>query len=121
MKYNIYSKIIIIFVILFFFSNCTIAKNESFDYGKIENNVYSNTYLNFSIDLNPDWYLLSQEDGNRVQETVDEIAAGDKKLKAALKASEITVAKLLMLSEYEYGSPIVSRYYCLQQLFSLLY
>jgi hypothetical protein len=90
-----------------FFINCT-ENNipENFDYGKIENNVYSNSFFNCEIKIPDGWAIQSNEQMQSLTEVGQNLIAGDNdNMKAAIKASEINVANLLAVIKYELGAP----------------
>jgi len=79
----------------------------AFDYGKVENNIYSNSFFNFEITLPSDWVVQSKEQTENLVEAGKKIVAGDdSNLKAVIKAAEINTAYLLTLFQYEIGSAV---------------
>ena len=82
-------------------------KPENFDYGKVENNKYSNSFFEFSMDLPADWIVQTKEQTENLAKMGQELVAGDdKNIKAALKASEINSANLLAVFKYEVGAAV---------------
>lgn len=80
---------------------------KSFDYGNVKNNVYSNIYFGFTIDVPEQWVVQSKEQNEQLMEMGKEMISGDdKSMKAALKASEVNVANLLTVFKYELGFPV---------------
>jgi hypothetical protein len=100
-----YLSIILLFSLLF---SCG-KKNQpvNFDYGHVENNSYINSYFGFKIDLPSGWIVQSKEQTAQIAENGKKLVAGDdEKLNAALKASEVNVANLLAVFQYELGSAV---------------
>lgn len=82
-------------------------QTEGFDYGHVDNGVYQNDYFGFSIKLPEDWVVQSKEQtDNIVNKGKDLLAGDDENLKAMIKASEINVANLLAVFQYELGSAV---------------
>ncbi len=82
-------------------------KSKDFDYGKIEDNVYSNAFFNFKIDIPTTWSIQNKEQINNLIEKGKKIVAGDNEnLKKVLEASEINSAYLLTIFKHELGSPV---------------
>ena len=80
---------------------------KNFDYGTVENSVYSNTYFEFTMDVPDQWIVQSKEQNEQLMETGEKLIAGDdKSMKAALNASDVNVANLLTVFKYETGSPV---------------
>ena len=80
---------------------------KSFDYGTVENNVYSNTYFKFKMDVPDQWFVQSKEQNEQLMEMGKKAIAGDdKSMKAALNASDVNVANLLTVFKYELGSAV---------------
>lgn len=78
---------------------------KGFDYGKVDNNVYTNSFFNFKMALPSEWHVQSQEQTEAIAEMGKEIVAGDdKNLKRVLEASEINSAYLLTIFKYEMGT-----------------
>jgi hypothetical protein len=102
------------FRVLFYFfltisiSGCTGQnKPQDFDYGRIENGLYSNTYFKFEMSVPPDWVIQTKEQTDALMKKGEELIAGDNQnLKSALKASEVNVANLLYASQYEKGAAV---------------
>ncbi len=83
------------------------GKPDNFDYGKVENNVYSNTFFNMKMNLPSGWVVQSQEQMNNLNNAAKNLITGDDtKLKAVIKASEVNSANLLAVFQYEVGSPV---------------
>ena len=96
-------------LILFFAIAITASCNRpmNFDYGKTKNGIYSNHFFNFEISVPVNWIQKTQEELQATMETGKKIAAGDNEnLKAALNASDVSVATLFGFSKYEKGAPV---------------
>lgn len=98
---------ILVLLITVIFSCQTSEKPKGFDYGKVENNIYNNSFFNFKIELPSEWIVQSKEQTENLVEVGKKIVAGDDdNLKAVMKASEINSAYLLTVFKYELGSPV---------------
>lgn len=86
-------------------AGCSDGKPKDFDYGEVENGKYVNSYFGMEMSVPENWIVMSQENFDEMAELGAELMVGDnKKMKSSLKASEITTANLLMVSEYEVGA-----------------
>ena len=69
---------------------------ENFDYGKIENGVYSNNYFDFEIPIPEKWVVQDKEQVKQLQKEGENlIAEKDKELAKKVKAGDISSAILL--------------------------
>ncbi|MFN8298541.1 MAG: lipoprotein [Chitinophagales bacterium] len=96
-------KTIYLFGLLLLVAACNTKKGipEEFDYGKIENHVYRNSYFDFRITLPESWTVKSQEEMAALQKQGQDLVAGDNStLKKTIKASEVNTATLLMTTKY---------------------
>lgn len=76
-----------------------------FDYGKIEQNTYLNSFFGLEIPFNSEWYVQSQEEMNKMVKQGEEFIAGDDKLlKRQLNAAKINTAYLFTLFKYKPGT-----------------
>jgi len=95
---------ILLLIICFAACNDKTKIPDEFDYGKIEHGVYSNKFFNFEIQLPAGWTVQSKQMVDELQDRgTDAIAAKNKKLASQLKASEVNVANLLMVSKNPYA------------------
>ena len=82
-------------------------KPKDFDYGKVENNKYHNSFFGFEIDLPSNWVVQTKEQTDNLKKMGQELIAGDdKNMKAVIKASEINSASLLAIFKYEVGTAV---------------
>lgn len=80
---------------------------DNFDYGTVENNVYTNSFFDMSINVPPDWKIQSDEQTEALMDMGQDMVAGENsKMKAMLKASEVNSAYLLTVFEHEVGSVV---------------
>lgn len=71
---------------------------DNFDYGRVENGVYSNAYFDFDIPLPADWVIRNREDMERIYEAGHEVVREkNEQLASQLEASKINRATLLSL------------------------
>jgi hypothetical protein len=83
------------------------SAQENFDYGGVENNAYTNSFFNFSMNLPTDWVVQSKERVEDITRKGREMVAGkDKNLENAIKAAEVNTAQLLMLYQHEVGAAV---------------
>jgi hypothetical protein len=86
-------------------SSCSLGKPKDFDYGKVENGKYVNSYFDMEMSFPENWVVQSQEIQNELMRQGGEALAGDnKQMKAMMKVAEIRNANLFLASEYELGS-----------------
>ena len=101
LKVSIYSLIILVLL------SCKTDKDalpDDFNYGEINDNVYTNKYFDVNVPLSPEWYIVPE----------DELEARNKKgvegenfkLKETIQASEVRSAHLLHLYEYKVGTNV---------------
>lgn len=102
------STVFAIFVLMVFTFSCDLnSKPKGFDYGRVENNKYTNSFFNLEVNLPPKWIVQTKEQTDNLVEKSKNIVAGDNKnLKAMINASEVNSANLLAIFQYEVGSPV---------------
>ncbi|REH46433.1 hypothetical protein C7448_108104 [Tenacibaculum gallaicum] len=102
------NKFILLLFIITTLTNCNINQTyDSFDYGKIENDIYSNSFFNLEISIPNKWFVLDKKTTENLIEKSKDLVSGDNKnLKATIKASEINSAYLLTLFKHEPGAPV---------------
>ena len=82
-------------------------KPEGFDYGTVENNLYTNSFFNFKATLPDGWIVQSKKQTEDLVEIGKDMVAGeDENLKAVINASEINSAYLLTVFQYEVGAAV---------------
>jgi len=89
--------------------SCGKSQDEPIDFGKFENNVYSNNYFNMQISIPQSWYVM--EDEMRIElmkKAVKTVVGENENLQAVAKASDLKNLSLLLASEKPPGSPIAS-------------
>lgn len=80
----------------------------NFDYGRIENNTYINSFFDFEMTLPDGWVVQTKEQMENMANTGKTLVAGDNsKMKAILKASEINTANLLSVFQFEQGAAVM--------------
>jgi len=69
---------------------------EGFDFGRVRNDKYTNTYFNIELDVPKGWQVQDDEQKKQLmKEGGDIVFKDDEKMKAAIKTSSITTANLL--------------------------
>jgi hypothetical protein len=69
-----------------------------FDYGKTENNIYSNKYFDFELPVPPTWVIQNKEQVQQLQQEGRKmIAEKNKTLADEIKTSEVSTATLLVV------------------------
>lgn len=82
-------------VLLLALSGCK-QQPKDFDYGKIENGVYTNNYFDFEIPVPANWAVQNKEQEQQLQKKGEELISGsDKELGAKIKAANVRTAILL--------------------------
>lgn len=75
---------------------------ESFDYGKVENNVYRNKYFKCSMRVPANWNIVDKETMDELAGNASERVAGDdEELKQAIEVGQINSANLLSVSKFD--------------------
>lgn len=107
-QFNARMNFIGLLLLVLFTLNCNTNKEPiSFDYGKVEDNVYSNDYFGVMVELPSNWIVQSREQTEKIAEMGQEMIAGDdEKLNATIKASEINTANLLVVFRNELGAAV---------------
>lgn len=82
-------------------------KPNGFDFGKIENEKYVNSYFAMEMDVPAGWKIQTQEQMENLSKEGEKLLVGDdKKMKAIVKASEVNTANLFAAYEHEVGSAV---------------
>lgn len=97
---------LLILTVLTFSCNSN-GKPKDFDYGKVEDSKYLNSFFGFEIELPADWVVQTKEQTENIAKMGKKLVAGDdKNMKAVIKASEINSANLLAVFKYEVGAAV---------------
>ncbi|MDD7887277.1 hypothetical protein [Flavivirga sp. 57AJ16] len=76
-----------------------------FDYGSVKEGVYDNTFFKFKLPINPDWYILNNDEADRLYQSGNDLVSGNNEsLKKTLDASMVNVAKLITVFKLELGA-----------------
>lgn len=82
-------------------------QSDNFDYGYVENDIYTNEFFGATVNLPEAWIVQSKEQVENISNTGKNLIAGDNdNLKAAIKASEINSVNLLAAFENELGAAV---------------
>lgn len=69
---------------------------DSFDYGKVEGNVYTNSYFNFSFAMPEGWEVMDNTVMDSLREkTQQELEQSDPELAKTVKAADVRTANLI--------------------------
>ncbi|WP_298893019.1 hypothetical protein [uncultured Psychroserpens sp.] len=100
-------KLLFLITILTAFACKTESSNipENFDYGKVENGVYTNNYFKMRMPFDATWDVQSVEEREEISELGRDLIA-DEDLKRAIDASTINNATLFTAYKYELGSTL---------------
>lgn len=99
--------LVLIFLVFVTTSSTLYFKKKNFDYGTIKDNKYTNSFFGFEMDIPEDWNVQSKEQTEHLMKVGKKMVAGDdKNLKAAISASEVNSANLLMVFKHEMGAPV---------------
>lgn len=80
---------------------------EIFDYGTLANGMYTNSFFDLEVTFNPEWFVQSQQQVDKLNEMGENILVGDDNdLKRVIEASKVNVSNLLTVYKYELGSAI---------------
>jgi hypothetical protein len=106
-------KALLLIVAVLSFSACkkeitpeNIKEIEGFDYGRVRNNTYTNTFFNIRMDVPKGWLVQDEEQKKELMEVGRKVSVeeDDETMKAAIKTSEITTANLFTAFAYEPGT-----------------
>jgi len=80
---------------------------DNFDYGKMENGVYTNNYFDFEIPVPDKWTVQTKEQVQQLRKQGEDSAYGDNaELKTKIKAADIQTAILLTVFKNKTDSAI---------------
>jgi hypothetical protein len=98
----------ILFLVTIVLNSCNIqSKPKSFDYGRVENNKYVNSYFSFEMNVPSQWIVQTKEQMENIANEGKNLVAGDDaKMKAALNAADVNSANLLSVFQYERGAAV---------------
>ena len=98
----------VIILLLIVLSGCCQYKIVNpFEYGKLENNIYENTYFKIKVKIPDTWVIQSKEKIENLSRQGSELAAGsNKNLKEKIKAAENNSSSLLAVFKYEIGASV---------------
>lgn len=100
-------KTILSLSILLILSSCKEQKKipENFDYGTVENGIYSNKFFNFDLSFDKDWSVQSKEEMAEMSKIGQDILIGESEsLKKNFKASQVNVAELFGVFKFPVGT-----------------
>lgn len=81
------------------------SKTANFDYGKIEKNIYSNSFFNMKITLPDGWHFLTDEQNKGLMNKSSELLTKENNtINKNIEASKVTTALLLTALQYEVGT-----------------
>lgn len=87
--------------LVFLMESCQGEAEKNFDYGRVEDNRYVNSFFKFEIDIPKDWNVQPNEYYDKYKEEAKDLLAGDdKNLRTAIDATVINSAHLLTLFKY---------------------
>ncbi|WP_040280453.1 hypothetical protein [Psychroserpens damuponensis] len=97
-------KKLILFVVVTSFFTCNTEQKmpEDFDYGSIENGIYTNDFFKMTIPFNTDWDVQSRDQMDALSKSGTELLTNES-TKQAVKASEINNANLFTAFKYKPG------------------
>jgi hypothetical protein len=87
--------------------HCCYAQIDTanFDYGRINNNIYSNTYFNFNITIPTGWVLLSKNEYKDLQnKSIELFNEQDSSFTKTMRASLVNSANLFTAFKYQPGT-----------------
>lgn len=97
-------KLLLLFIVLTTIACKTEQKMpENFDYGSVENSVYTNDYFKMRVPFDESWDVQSEEERKEITELGKDLIE-DESLKRSVEASEINNASLFTAYKYEVGS-----------------
>jgi len=89
--------------------SCGTQQQEPIDFGKFENNVYSNNYFNMHISIPQSWYVMDDEVRIELMKKAVKTVVGDNEnLQAVAKASDLKNLSLILASEKPPGASVGS-------------
>jgi hypothetical protein len=99
-----------LFVIILFSCNDSRKIPENFDYGKVENGVYKNSFFDFELPIPVGWNVQSREQNDKIGEEGRKIIGEhNKELSEKIKTDEVNSATLLAVFKYR-DDTVVKQY-----------
>jgi len=97
------TQIFVLFLLMVLSFSCDNQGHPAgFDYGKVENNKYTNSFFNFEMSVPTNWSVQSREQTDNLSKIGKDMVSGsNKKMKEVLDASEINSANLLAAFKYD--------------------
>ena len=84
-----------------------LAEKGEFDYGHLEHNKYVNDFFKFEIQIPEGWAIQNKEQMKNLAKMGQKMVSGDdENMAAAVKASQINSANLLVAYQHELGSMV---------------
>jgi hypothetical protein len=98
--------------LIFLFTMATLSAyaqhdEKPFDYGKVENSIYRNSFFDFEMTLPTDWFVQDKEVVDKISDKGKDMISGDNaQMKSVLDASDVRTANLLTVYQFELGSNV---------------
>lgn len=108
-------KVISFFIILSFASckkSTSITEEEGFDYGRVRNGKYSNTFFDIELSVPKDWNIQNKEQRNAILKEGAELITEDNEAykEALIKSAEINSANLLTVYKHNPNNQTIEEY-----------
>ena len=102
-----------LFFVIVLFSSCQSGSKPApnkFDYGKIENQIYSNHFFNFKMNVPSSWHVTTHEEMAEITGQGMDLATGgeDKTTEKMVEAARIATAQLLNISQFPINSEVAN-------------
>ena len=95
-------------IILLMISCSKDSKTANFDYGKIEKNIYSNSFFKMVITLPDGWHFLTDEQNKGLMNKSSELLTKENNtINKNIEASKVTTALLLTALQHEVGTDTI--------------
>lgn len=79
-----------------------VGKPDNFDYGKVTNHVYKNSYFKCTMNLPKEWVVQDQAVMDEIQKNGrEELSGGNDDFQEKIEASSINTATLLTISKFD--------------------
>jgi len=91
--------------------NKPIEEIKGFDYGKVENNQYTNKFFEIKVNVPKGWNVQSEAENKQLMKDGAEMAAGNNAaMEKTLKAAEVNSANLLTVFKHDPKAPPAGQY-----------